>query len=64
MEFYTRRGKNIGYFEKFSLHDAWWWGRETNPNMVFIIGVVFFPIFLAFAWKNVNNSESTESLAP
>jgi hypothetical protein len=64
MEFYTRRGKNIGYFEKFSLRDAWWWGRETNPNMVFIIGVVFFPIFLAFAWKNVNNSESTESLAP
>jgi hypothetical protein len=64
MEFYTRRGKNIGYFEKFSLRDAWWWGRETNPNMVLILGVVFFPIFLAFAWKNANNSVSTESLAP
>jgi hypothetical protein len=64
MEFYTRRGKNIGYFEKFSLRDAWWWGRETNPNMVLILGVVFFPIFLAFAWKNANNSVPTESLAP
>jgi hypothetical protein len=64
MEFYTRRGKNIGYFEKFSLLDAWWWGRETNPNMVFFIGAVFFPIFLAFAWKNATDPVTTESLAP
>ena len=64
MEFYTRRGKNVGYFDKFSLRDAWWWGRETNPNLVFFIGAVFFPVFLVFAWKNVGNSESTESLAP
>ncbi len=64
MEFYTRRGKSIGYFEKFSLRDAWWWGRETNPNLVFFIGAVFFPVFLVFAWKNVGNSESTELLAP
>jgi len=64
MEFYTRRGKSIGYFEKFSLRDAWWWGRETNPNLVFFIGAVFFPVFLVFAWKNVGNSESTELLEP
>ena len=64
MEFYTRRGKNIGYFEKFSLRDAWWWGRETNPNLVFFIGAVFFPVFLVFAWKNINDSAPTESLAP
>jgi hypothetical protein len=64
MEFYTRQGKSIGYFEKFSLRDAWWWGRETNPNLVFFIGAVFFPVFLVFAWKNVGNSESTELLVP
>ena len=64
MEFYTRRGQSIGYFEKFSLRDVWWWGRETNPNLVFFIGAVFFPVFLVFAWKNVENSESTELLAP
>lgn len=64
MEFYTRRGKSIGYFEKFSLRDVWWWGRETNPNLVFFIGAVFFPVFLVFAWKNVSDSKSTESLVP
>jgi hypothetical protein len=64
MEFYTRRGQSIGYFEKFSLRDTWWWGRETNPNLVFFIGAVFFPVFLVFAWKNVENSESMELLAP
>jgi hypothetical protein len=64
MEFYTRRGQSIGYFEKFSLRDAWWWGQETNPNLVFFIGAVFFPVFLVFAWKNVGNSESTELLVP
>ena len=64
MEFYTRRGKNVGYFDKFSLNDEWWWGRETNPNLVFLIGAFFFPVFLFFAWKNVGSSESTESLVP
>ena len=64
MDFHTRRGKNVGFFEKFSLRDAWWWGRETNPNMVFFIGTIFFPVFLVFAWKNVNDSAPTESLAP
>jgi hypothetical protein len=64
MEFYTRRGQSIGYFEKFSLRDAWWWGQETNPNSVFFVGAVFFPVFLIFAWKNVADSETMESLAP
>ena len=64
MEFYTRRGQSIGYFEKFSLRDAWWWGQETNPNTVFFVGAVFFPVFLVFAWKNVGNSESTELVEP
>ena len=64
MEFYTRRGNNIGFFDKFSLHDVWWWGEETNPNLVFTIGTVFFPVFLVFAWMSVDDPASTESLAP
>ena len=64
MEFYTRRGNNIGFFAKFSLRDAWWWGQETNPNLVFTIGTVFFPVFLVFAWMSVEDPASTESLSP
>lgn len=64
MEFYTRRGENIGFFAKLSLRDAWWWGRETNPNMVFLVGAIFFPLFLVFAWKTTDDMTPTELLAP
>ena len=64
MEFYTRRGENIGLFVKLSLRDAWWWGPETNPNIVFIVGATFFPIFLIFAWKATDETTPTELLAP
>ena len=64
MEFYTHRGRDIGFFEKISLIDAWWWGPETNPNWVFLIGVIFFPIFLIYAWQSVNPQAPKELSAP
>jgi hypothetical protein len=64
IEFYTRRGENIGFFAKFSLHDAWWWGPETNPNIVFFVGAIFFPIFLYCAWKTTDDATPTELSAP
>ena len=64
MEFYTHRGENTGYFAKLSLSDAWWWGPETNPNIVFLVGAIFFPVFLIFAWKTTDDMAPMELLAP
>jgi len=63
MEFYTHRGENTGFFAKLSLRDAWWWGPETHPDMVFLVGAVFFPVFLIFAWKTTDDMTPTELLA-
>lgn len=36
LEFYTKRGVNISYFETISLNNVWWWDIWLGPNMVFI----------------------------
>ncbi len=51
MEFFTRRGQNIGYFEQLSLNGTWWWDTWISPNFVFLAGALIFPIFLTLAWR-------------
>ena len=51
MEFFTRRGKGIGYFEQLSLNGTWWWDSWISPNFVFLAGALIFPIFLTLAWR-------------
>ena len=53
LEFYTRRGKNLGYFETLSLNDVWWWDIGIGPNVVFLIGTLLFPLFLITLWRTI-----------
>jgi hypothetical protein len=53
LEFYTRQGKNLGYFETISLNDEWWWNIGVGPNAVFIAGAILFPVFLATMWRTI-----------
>jgi len=53
LEFYTRRGTSIGWFEKISLNDIWWWDIVIGPNFVFLIGALMFPVFLTTTWRSV-----------
>ena len=61
MEFFTRRGVNTQFYDKFSLTGTWWWNSSINPNVVFGIGAVSFSTFLWFAWKSVSASSLAES---
>jgi hypothetical protein len=53
LEFYTRRGKNLGYFETLSLDDVWWWNIGIGPNVVFLIEALLFPLFLITLWRTI-----------
>jgi hypothetical protein len=53
LEFYARRGKNLGYFETISLNDEWWWNIGVGPNVVFISGAILFPVFLTTMWRTI-----------
>jgi hypothetical protein len=53
LEFYTRQGKNLGYFESISLNDVWWWNIALGPNAVFIAGAILFPVFLTTMWRTI-----------
>jgi len=53
MEFYVRRGQNIGVFANLSLNGGWWWENGPGPNYVLAFGALSFPTFLILAWKTV-----------
>lgn len=53
LEFYTRRGIGLDYFQKISLNDVWWWNIWIGPNAVFIAGLILFPVFLTAMWQSV-----------
>jgi hypothetical protein len=52
MEFYTRRGKDLGFYQQLSLNDTWWWDTWISPNFVFLLGALMFPVFLTYAWRS------------
>lgn len=53
MEFFTRRGQNVGYFEQLSLNGTWWWDTWISPNFVFLAGALIFPVFLTLTWRTI-----------
>jgi hypothetical protein len=53
LEFYTKRGVNVSYFETISLNNVWWWDIWIGPNMVFIAGATLFPLFLSTMWRTI-----------
>jgi hypothetical protein len=60
MEFFTRRGVNVQFYETFSLADSWWWNSSVSPNWVFIAGSIAFSAFLWSAWKSVTVGSLSE----
>jgi hypothetical protein len=61
MEFFTRRGVNTQFYDKFSLAGTWWWSSSLSPNIVFGIGSTAFFVFLAFAWNSLPSNSLVES---
>jgi hypothetical protein len=53
LEFYTKRGVNVGYFETISLNNVWWWDVWVGPNTVFLAGAALFPLFLSTLWRSI-----------
>jgi hypothetical protein len=53
MEFFTKRGKGVGFYDNLSLNGTWWWDSWISPNFVFVSGAIIFPVFLTYAWKTI-----------
>jgi siroheme synthase len=60
IEFFTKRGHNIGFFDALSLRGAWWWNSWSSPNWVFIFGVISFIFFIKSALDFLSNSITVE----
>jgi hypothetical protein len=61
MEFFTRRGVNTQFYDKFSLTGTWWWSSTLSPNIVFGFGVIAFFAFLSITWRSFMASSPVES---
>lgn len=59
MEFYVRRGQDIGVFAHLSLNGSWWWKFGPSANFSYLMGALMFPIFLIFAWQTVPTNRSS-----
>lgn len=53
MEFHTRRGKDLGFYQQLSLNGTWWWDTWISPNFVFLAGALIFPVFLTLTWRTI-----------
>jgi hypothetical protein len=54
MEFYVKRGFEIGTFKTISLEQQWWWNSDISPNLVFWLGSAALAPFLYFMLSTVN----------
>ena len=54
MEFYVKRGIEIGTFKTVSLEQQWWWQTDISPNLVYWIGCVAFVPFLYFMLSTIS----------
>jgi hypothetical protein len=53
MEFYVKRGSELGTFKTISLQQQWWWNSGISPNFVFWIACFAFAAFLYSIWETV-----------
>ena len=69
MELYTHGQSSVGFFSKqilgsynrLGLSGGWWWDNPIGPNVVFLLGIASFPLFLVYAWRVVElDHQSTE----
>jgi hypothetical protein len=54
MEFYVKRGFEIGTFKTISLEQQWWWNSDISPNLVFWLGSAALAPFLYFMLSTVS----------
>lgn len=54
MEFYVKRGFEVGTFKTVSLEQQWWWQTDISPNFVYWIGCAAFAPFLYFMLSTIN----------
>jgi hypothetical protein len=52
LEFYVRKGENIGSFENISLSGGWWWNSIIGPNFVLLVATVSLPASLVCLYKS------------
>lgn len=60
IEYYTKRGQNIGFYDELSLRGAWWWNSWSSPNWVFFLGSILFILFVSTTLKFITVSDSAE----
>ena len=54
MEFYVKRGTELGTFKTISLQQDWWWNSDISPNFVYWTACAAFAGFLYFLWLAVS----------
>lgn len=54
MEFYVKRGNEVGSFKTISLKQSWWWDTGFSPNAVYWMGSVAFALCLLIIWSMIN----------
>lgn len=52
MEFYVKRGSDLGTFKTISLQQQWWWNTGVSPNLVYWIACFAFAAFVYFLWES------------
>jgi hypothetical protein len=60
MEFYVKRGSELGTFKTISLQQDWWWSSDISPNIVYWTACAAFAGFLYFLWAAVSLPERDE----
>lgn len=62
LEFYVKRGIDVGGFQSISLNGGWWWNSGIGPNWVLVIGTISFVIFISSALTLIDpNSSASDS---
>ena len=58
LEFYVRRGIDVGGFQRISLSGGWWWKSSIGPNWVLVLGAFSFVVFVSSAITLISPSTS------
>ena len=60
-EWSIRKDARNDTYTNLSLRGGWWWDSPVSPNLVFILGAISFPVWLAVSWNLVSRSEDAIS---
>jgi hypothetical protein len=60
MEFYVKRGSELGTFRTISLKQQWWWNSGISPNFVYWTACAAFAAFLYMMWEMISSPSRAE----